>query len=68
VPVTEIRFAISKIAEGEWCAHTATADSNKTAPAATVIVPLKAVKALKRGLLVRDAVQYSTENEAPPLN
>jgi len=41
VPVREIRFPISKIADGEWCDQTEVAKTNKTVVAATKILPLK---------------------------
>src|SRR5262249_168910 len=41
VPVTEMRVPISKIAEGEWCADSIAAKSNKTVHVATETLPLK---------------------------
>src|SRR5262245_28546942 len=41
VPVTEIRFPISKIAEGEWCAETTVAKRERTILVAKEIGPFK---------------------------
>jgi hypothetical protein len=49
-----MRFVMSKIADGEWCAHTTLVKSNITAQAVTEIL------ALKMGLLDWNAPQYST--------
>jgi hypothetical protein len=59
VPVTEMRFPMSKIAEGEWCADSIAAKSNKTVHVATETLPLKMAS------LVRNGSQYSTRVLSP---
>jgi len=41
VPVTEMRFVISKMADGEWCADRAAVNSNKAKDVIVGILPLK---------------------------